>query len=424
MISPNVILIWGGSNASIPAGWVRVTALDSKFPKAWGAENPNVTGGNATHSHTSNAHTHTMASHSHLVGTGTAVLGDERGNNGGSSSPSVFHTHPGNVAGVTSGSISNAVTYASVNALPPYYEVIFIKPSILRPIPDNVIVLWNSANLPGGFKITNGADETIDLRNKYLRGASTDADAGTIGGSLNHSHVVNHNHTTVSHGHSAQSGNATPMDMGTGSGPGTDIAGQHKHSVVLPGVTSPTNSYVGSAGIADDVEPAYHKLLAIQNKEGENMQARFGMIGLWLGTVTTIPIGWVLCDGENATPDLRNKYIKIANTAGEIGNEGGSNTHVHAASNSHTHTATGTHTHSSGGYTGWFGSNAYAIAGGSQANSPIIHRHQVNSVGNATASYNPSTISANVSSNEPEYRTVAYIMFKYFAAGGILLSLI
>ena len=67
MISPGIILIWTGSNASIPSGFTRETSLDSKFPKAWGAENPNTTGGSDTHSHTSPSHTHTMVSHSHTV---------------------------------------------------------------------------------------------------------------------------------------------------------------------------------------------------------------------------------------------------------------------------------------------------------------------------------------------------------------------
>ena len=29
-----------------------------------------------------------------------------------------------------------------------------------------------------------------------------------------------------------------------------------------------------------------------------------GMILLWSGTIATIPSGWVLCDGNNSSPDL------------------------------------------------------------------------------------------------------------------------
>ena len=34
-----------------------------------------------------------------------------------------------------------------------------------------------------------------------------------------------------------------------------------------------------------------------------------GMIIMWNSTVASIPSGWVLCDGNNSTPDLRDKFI-------------------------------------------------------------------------------------------------------------------
>ena len=47
-----------------------------------------------------------------------------------------------------------------------------------------------------------------------------------------------------------------------------------------------------------------------------------GMIGLWLGAVASVPVGWNICDGSNGTPDLRNYFIKVINLAGEIGDTG------------------------------------------------------------------------------------------------------
>jgi len=421
-IPVGVILAWPGAHASIPSGWGRETSLDGKFPKVWGTEVPNVPGGTATHSHTSDAHVHTMISHSHTVATGTSVNNSTRGNNSGSSATWVFHSHPSTVAGVVGGSLTDAVTYVSTDTLPPFYEVIFISPSSNpKLIPDDVIALWNDADVPDGFAMTDGTGGTIDLRNKYLRGASALADAGTGGGSLNHSHTVNHTHTTRSHSHSATSGNATPTDAGTGAG--SPVAGQHQHSITLPSANSATGAYSGSAGSADDVEVAYYKLLAIQNTSGGNLFARVGIIGLWLGSADDIPLGWALCDGDNDTPNLVNKYIKIANTTGEIGDTGGSNTHTHAASNSHTHTATGTHTHATGGYLGYYGTNVSGISGGSDNNSDITHRHSISTVSSTTATYNSQTISANVSNNEPEYLTAAYIMHKWAAGGAALFAL-
>lgn len=34
-----------------------------------------------------------------------------------------------------------------------------------------------------------------------------------------------------------------------------------------------------------------------------------GIIVLWSGAVVNIPSGWKLCDGNNYTPDLRDKFI-------------------------------------------------------------------------------------------------------------------
>ena len=30
---------------------------------------------------------------------------------------------------------------------------------------------------------------------------------------------------------------------------------------------------------------------------------------MWSGSTSAIPSGWALCDGQNSTPDLRNKFI-------------------------------------------------------------------------------------------------------------------
>lgn len=423
MIPAGVILVWPGTNASIPSLWQRVTSLDGKFFKgASGTENPNVTGGANSHSHTSPSHSHTMASHSHSVGTSSAVGTNQRGNDAGSSATWIFHTHPTTLAAVTEGTINYAVTYATVDSLPPYHEVIFITPTIgFQFIPDDVIALLNSGTIPANFAFANGDGGTPDLRNKYLRGASTSQDAGTTGGSLTHSHNIDHNHATVAHGHSGTSDNSTPNDATTGGG--SPVAGIHTHSMSLPDSNSATNGYTGSAGSADTVEPAYYKLLAIQNISGHKVPVPVGAIAFWLGTTGSIPNGWFLCDGTKATPDLQGKFIKIANTTGDVGGTGGSNTHTHAASNSHTHTATGTHTHGTGGSTGSFGSNVNGWPGGSANNSNIDHTHTISSVGYATATYANATVSADSTDNQPAYRTVAYIMFKYGIGGAAMFLL-
>lgn len=53
-----------------------------------------------------------------------------------------------------------------------------------------------------------------------------------------------------------------------------------------------------------------------------------GLIAIWKGSTSTIPDGWVLCDGQNGTPDLRDKFVLGAGNLYEVGNTGGETTHT------------------------------------------------------------------------------------------------
>jgi hypothetical protein len=63
-----------------------------------------------------------------------------------------------------------------------------------------------------------------------------------------------------------------------------------------------------------------------------------GMILLWSGSVANIPAGYVLCNGSNGTPDLRNKFIVGAGATYNPGDSGGALTHTHTfTANAHNH---------------------------------------------------------------------------------------
>ena len=49
-----------------------------------------------------------------------------------------------------------------------------------------------------------------------------------------------------------------------------------------------------------------------------------GIIAMWSGASNAIPSGWFLCDGNNNTPDLRNRFIVGAGSTYSVGNTGGS----------------------------------------------------------------------------------------------------
>ena len=61
-----------------------------------------------------------------------------------------------------------------------------------------------------------------------------------------------------------------------------------------------------------------------------------GMIMLWSGSIGSIPAGFVLCNGSNGTPDLRDRFVIAAGSTYAVGATGGTAdaivvTHTHAA---------------------------------------------------------------------------------------------
>jgi len=114
-----------------------------------------------------------------------------------------------------------------------------------------------------------------------------------------------------------------------------------------------------------------------------NAIAPTGLIGLWHGILATIPAGWVICDGTNGTPDLRDKFIRGAEgddvpATTTVGTVGGSNnttlTEPMLASHSHPVTVSQTNTQDNHSHTTSY-SNAQHTHGSSQQGT---HRHPVN----------------------------------------------
>jgi len=53
-----------------------------------------------------------------------------------------------------------------------------------------------------------------------------------------------------------------------------------------------------------------------------------GSIIMWSGSIDAIPSGWALCNGENSTPDLRDKFVLGAGSSYSVGAIGGEATHT------------------------------------------------------------------------------------------------
>ena len=143
-----------------------------------------------------------------------------------------------------------------------------------------------------------------------------------------------------------------------------------------------------------------------------------GGIILWSGSTASIPSGWALCDGNNGTPDLRNKFIVGAGSTYNVNATGGS---ADAIVVSHTH-GSGTlsaadHTHDfkasnrAGDEDAWSNTNKAFVgdldnAAFTQSGTNKIFGSGSLSVSGSTASQGSSGTNANL----PPYLALAYIM--------------
>ena len=134
-----------------------------------------------------------------------------------------------------------------------------------------------------------------------------------------------------------------------------------------------------------------------------------GGIIIWSGSSASIPTGWVLCNGSNSTPDLRDRFVVGAGSTYAVGGTGGS---ANAIVVSHTHTATSVvtdpgHTHS---YKDNTNSGQLSLLNengdGTLQSGPIASA----TTGITVATTVASTGSSGTNANLPPYYALCYIM--------------
>lgn len=130
-----------------------------------------------------------------------------------------------------------------------------------------------------------------------------------------------------------------------------------------------------------------------------------GAILLWSGSIGSIPSGWLICDGTNGTPNLRDRFVVGAGSTYAVGDTGGS---ANATLVSHTHTATVTdpgHLHSF---------NIAPRLGGSYGQpgngEPTATTANTNSASTGITVTNSTEGSSATGANLPPYYALAYIM--------------
>ena len=152
-----------------------------------------------------------------------------------------------------------------------------------------------------------------------------------------------------------------------------------------------------------------------------------GGIIMWSGAVAAIPSGWVLCNGSNSTPDLRNRFVVGAGSSYAVNATGGADSVSLSTANlpAHSHTFgasgftnnSGTHTHPSvarpypgdSGRAGNASSGAPGLHGanikGDSTGAGGDHSHTVYVNGTTN-----NTGSGTAHENRPPYYALAYIM--------------
>jgi len=133
-----------------------------------------------------------------------------------------------------------------------------------------------------------------------------------------------------------------------------------------------------------------------------------GIIVMWSGSIASIPSGWLICDGSNSTPDLRNRFIVGAGSTYSVAGTGGS---ADAIVVSHTHTATVTDP----GHLHTFPTRSDNTGGGNGFQSPYNGLGNPNNSNTSTVSTgitvaNSTTGSSGTNANLPPYYALAYIM--------------
>ena len=400
-VASNVILFWFGTNASIPSGWSRETSLNSKFIFGSGnGVNPGGTGGSSTHTHTITDHTHTQNEHTHSISLATHTPSASGSNTSGNVVTSHSHTAS---KSHTATNQNSTVTLNSTSSDPPNRTTIFIKSAGTHDVPSGVVGLFNSNVPPTGWSLCDGNNGTPDMNGKYVKGSLTGEDGNSIGGSSTHTHTnTEHNHTQNAHGSGETTNSNTGGSATYGSSGNTGSQSSHYHVVTLTGQTA-TNNPASITINSANTEVVNRALAFIQNNTGG---LKDSLIGVWIGTLASIPQNWVLCDGNNATPDMRSYFV--IGTTGTTGGTGGNNGHNHTATE-HTHTQN-SHTHSV----------SVGNASGPTANfttstltRPARNTHNhTGTDGGTTATNQNTTVTVDTTTDtRPDYYEVAFIQY-------------
>jgi hypothetical protein len=419
-ITAGILFFWPSTNGTIPAQHTRSTAHDGRHLKNVlnGSTDPGGTSGSNTHDHPGAGNTHTFV-HGHTTTTNGGDSGAALGTGTGGSDALSGHVHSTTVANnAQSSGVASVTQYDATSSEPPFITAIVVAADgTTFGIPNGAVAYWNTTTVPTGFRACDGSGGAPDWRNRFVKGAAGGADAGTTGGSSDA-----HTHTTPLHTHSSSHDHVAPattagadtVGLSNGFGQPSAAAG-HTHNMSGTAATDATGLAANGsvpATVAGDGQPPWYKLYAIQNNTGGVAPLPVGIIGMWSGALTAVPARWRLCDGNNGTPNLLDKFVKALNTTGELGTTGGAATHTHTAPSTHSHVLS-THGHTIGSLSmGVPNSTTNCTSGGGVSSTTHTHNNLPTLGNNSVTSSSdaPGTATANTT-NKPAQTDVAYVQF-------------
>jgi hypothetical protein len=144
-----------------------------------------------------------------------------------------------------------------------------------------------------------------------------------------------------------------------------------------------------------------------------------GGIIMWSGSVASIPVGWLLCNGSSGTPDLRERMVMCTGTNYPVGSTGGSPdaivvSHNHSITTLQTSGQSQTHVHpmetfvginAASGGTGYVGNDG----GGGQTTDTNTKENSVDHTHTLSGNTDLNG-SSGVNANLPPFYALAFIM--------------
>lgn len=192
-------------------------------------------------------------------------------------------------------------------------------PNLTNAIPSGIICMWSgeSTDIPSGWHLCDGTQNTPDLRDRFIVGAGSTYGVGTTGGEATHKLTTNempsHNHgfTGISHSHTGSLSNATAAS-----------AGSHTHT--MSGGSSGGYVNVRTTGAGRNTTEAYMDAPGSSIHIESSVKHRCSQLPVYgnSGSSSTISTG-----GAHTHSVTGSVTVNSATAGGTIGNTGSGQAH-------------------------------------------------------------------------------------------------